>query len=186
MQHMRLASYLLICLLLTGCGYHFGQGGLASRYSTISVPYVEGDRDGSLTAAIVRQLTESGDYVYKSSNGALCLDVKVVQVSDQNIGFRYDRNKKGKITESVIPTETRITAVAEVTVYESAGCSPVLGPVLIAASVDFDHDYYNSRNAINVFSLGQLSDYDEAYDAVKRPLDEALAKKIVDYVNDSW
>lgn len=172
--------------LLCSCGYHFGQGGLASTYRSISVPYVEGDLDGSLTAAIVRQLTESGDYEYRNGNGAISLSVKVIDVDDQNIGFRYDRKKKGKLTKNVIPTETRITAVAEVTVYEAATCCALLGPVLISASVDFDHDYYNSRDGINIFSLGQLSDYDEAYDAVKRPLNEALAKKIVDYVNDSW
>lgn len=183
---MQLLRAALLLLLLTSCGYQFGQGGLASRYHSISVPYVEGDRDGSLTAAIVRQLTESGDYEYKNCGGALSLDVKVIDVNDQNIGFRYDRKKSGKLQKSIIPTETRIQAVAEVTVYEAGSCCALLGPVRIQATVDFDHDYYNSRDGINIFSLGQLSDYDEAYDAVKVPLSEALAKKIVDYVNDSW
>lgn len=173
-------------LVLGGCGYHCGQGGFADKYHTISIPYVEGDRDGSLTASIIRQVSESGDYEYKNCGGAILLKVKVIDVSDENIGFRYDYNSKGKRITNIIPTETRITAVAEVTVFEAASCTPLLGPVLISACVDFDHDYYNSRDEVNVFSLGQLTDYDEAYDAVKTPLEEVLAKKIVDYVNDSW
>jgi hypothetical protein len=176
----------LLALCLVSCGYHLGFGGLSSQYPSISVPYVEGDKDGSLTAAIIRKISESGVYEYKNSNGTLSLSARVIEVSDENIGFRYDRNKKGKRTSTVIPTETRIKAVAEVTVFDSCNSCVLLGPVLIEAFVDFDHDYYNSRDGINIFSLGQLSDYDEAHDAVKAPLDEALANKIVDYVNGSW
>lgn len=176
----------LISLFLTGCGYSFGQGGVVERYHTFTVPYVEGDHDGYLTTTLIRQLSESGCYDYRNCDGRLRLCVKVVDVDDQNIGFRYDRKKRGKIRKTIIPTETRISATAEVTVYDVECDRALLGPVLITASIDFDHDYYDSRNAVNVFSLGQLTDYDEAYDASIKPLNDVLAKKIVDYVNGSW
>lgn len=178
---------LLACLItLTGCGYRWGQGGLAERYHTITVPYVKGDRDGVITASIIRRLTESGAYEYRNCSATLVLNVKLIDIRDENIGFRYDRQKGGMLDDTIIPTETRLTAVAEVSLVDSRNCCALLGPVLIRASVDFDHDYYNSRDGINVFSLGQLSDYGEAYDAAQRPLSEALAMKIVDYVNDAW
>lgn len=177
---------LFCALFLTGCGYQFGQGGIAEQYNSISVPIVQGDRDGVITASIIRKLTESGAYNYRNCDGALILYVKVVDVRDQNIGFRYDREKGGKLDNTIIPTETRLISVAEVWAVDRCSQCTVLGPVLIRACVDFDHDYYNSRDGINVFSLGQLSDYDEAYDAAQRPLSEALATKIVDYVNESW
>lgn len=182
-----LASILIFtALILSSCGYQFGQGGIAERYNTISVPIVQGDRDGVITAAIIRRLTESGAYEYRNCGGSLVLNVKIVEVRDQNIGFRYDRKKGGQLDNTIIPAETRLTAVAEVSAVDSCSRCAVLGPVFIRACVEFDHDYYNSRDGINVFSLGQVSDYDEAYDAAQRPLSEALATKIVDYVNESW
>lgn len=181
-----LTILLITSIILTGCGYQFGQGGVAERYSTISVPIVQGDRDGVITASIIRKITESGAYEYRNWGGALVLNVKVIDVRDQNIGFRYDREKGGKLDNTIIPAETRLTAIAEVSAVDSCSQCTVLGPVFIRACVEFDHDYYNSRDGINVFSLGQVSDYDEAYDAAQRPLSEALATKIVDYVNESW
>ncbi|MFQ5729847.1 MAG: hypothetical protein ACE5GN_05765, partial [Waddliaceae bacterium] len=90
------------------------------------------------------------------------------------------------LTHSMIPTETRIKVLAEVTVRDSCSGEMVLGPAKIYASVDYDHDYYFSRDAVNVFSLGQLTDSDAAHDAVQSPLNRALAQKIVDYVIHSW
>lgn len=154
----------------------------------MTVPYVEGDKDGLLTSAIIRQISARGDFEYLCDGGDLILKVVVVDLSEENIGFRYDRNKEGHISKyrDIIPTETRLIALAEVSVMEACSGVIVLGPVRLTASVDFDHDYYFSRDGVNTFSLGQLSDIDAALDAVRRPLNEALARKIVDYVADSW
>ena len=54
--------------------------------------------------------------------------------------------------------------------------------MIIKASMDFDHDYYSSRHGVNIFSLGQLTDYDTAEDTVRKPLNDRLAEKIADYV----
>lgn len=189
---MSLIRYAVLAILfssfVSSCGYRYGQGGLSAEYRTISVPYVENDKDGLLTAALVRQISARGAFQYLRDGGDLILKVIIIDFSEENIGFRYDRNKEGRISKyrDIIPTETRLTALAEVSVIDPCSGCIVLGPVRLTASVDFDHDYYSSRDAVNTFSLGQLSDIDEALDAAHRPLNEALARKIVDYLADSW
>ena len=178
---------LISTCLLCGCGYKFGQGdGLASRYSSMSVPYVCGDQDGTLTSAIIKEVVRSGDFEYQYCGGSLILNVKNVDLDEENIGFRYYRKKRGTLKHEIIPTETRITIFVEVSVTEAASGNTVLGPVRLSASVDYDHDYYSSRDGINIFSLGQLSDMEAAYDAVQIPLNRAIAEKVVDYITQSW
>jgi hypothetical protein len=183
---MRSIKALLLLLLLSACGYRFEDESIATKYSTISVPYVVGDWDGGLTAAIVEQIGRTGCYTYQRDGGALVLKVVLGDFEENNIGFRYDRNRKGKLRNSIIPTETRMTATAEVTLIEAASGKAILGPVCLKATVDFDHDYESPLNSVNIFSLGQLSDYDDALDAVYHPLNQLLAQKIVDFICDSW
>lgn len=178
--------FLLLLALCSCSSYKFGDGGLASKYETLSVPFVQGDWDGDLTSALIEQIARSGVYHYQKEGGAVILNVKVTNIWDENIGYRYYRNKEDRLKREIIPTETRINSTAEVSLVESATNAIVLGPVRLTASVDFDHDYYTMRDATNVFSLGQLNDFDSAYDAVYRPLNRALAQKIVDFINDSW
>jgi len=173
-------------LVFSGCGYKMGQGTIPSLYQTISVPYAIGDEDGSLTASIIKEFEKNGGLTYVNDTGQLKLIVKVIDLRDQNIGFRYDRDRRERLNDSIIPTETRMTAVAEVCVLECLTGKQVMGPLIINASVDFDHDFYSSRNGINIFSLGQLTDIDAARDSVRIPLNETLGKKIVEYINESW
>lgn len=186
LKALLISLFFILSTLVSSCGYRFGYGGLSENYSTISVPYVEGDFDGSLTGAIISEIAKSGSFEYLRNGGALILQIKMIDLSDENIGFRYDRKKKGELTKSVIPTETRIKALIELIVLDAASGCVLLGPARLSAYIDFDHDYYSSRNGINIFSLGQLSDIDAAYDAVRKPLYYALARKIVEFVNDSW
>jgi hypothetical protein len=168
------------------CGYHGGQGGTLTAYRTISVPYVEGDWDGSLTAALIKQMSVSGALTYQNSGASLILKAKILDYRDDQIGYRYERNKHGKLRKVVIPDETRTTLTVEVIVVEAASGSTIMGPVRLSADVEFDHDYYSLPHHVNIFSLGQLTDIDSAFDAAQRPLNECLAKKIVDYVTSNW
>lgn len=176
----------ILLLALSSCGYRFGQGALSEQYSTISVPYIEGDRDGDLTADLIKQMSSSGAFTYASSGGDLILLVKVVDYDEQNIGFRYDRKKSGRLKHDIIPSETRMEIFVDVSLIDAASGCVLRGPTRIKASVDFDHDYYTTRNRENVFSLGQLSDIDEARDAVLRPLHQKISRYIVDYITYSW
>lgn len=181
-------AFCFCCTTLTSCsGYRFGANtGLTNSYKTISVPYIEGDLDGSLTSAVISELVRSGAFEYRHCGGALILKAKLIDWRDENIGFRYDRKKQGELRHAIIPTETRRTSYVEVVVEDRAAGCIVSGPVQLSASADFDHDYEYARNEVNVFSLGQLSDFDAACDAVQTPLNQALARKIVDYVIQSW
>lgn len=175
-----------VLLFLAGCGYQMGQEGVALSYRTLSVPSITGDGDGGLTSAIVKEVSRSGCFEYRQNGSAAILQVVLLDLKDNNIGFRYDRHKSGEIRHTIIPTETRLTGIVEVTLVDGCTGAAILGPVKITASVDFDHDYYTSRNGVNIFSLGQLNDYDEAYDAALHPLNVVLAQKIVDYICNSW
>ncbi len=171
---------------LTGCAYRFGRGELSEQYRTISIPYVKGDQRGELTADIIKQLSVSGAFQYQSHQGDLTLKVELLEFREENVEFRYDRKKTGKLKHSIIPTETRVSCIAEVLLIESTTGKTLKGPTRISASADFDHTFYATRNEVNIFSLGQLNDFDAARDAVMHPLNRNLAEKIVDYVINSW
>lgn len=173
-------------LYLTSCQYQFGRGELSQSYSTLSVPYAEGDLKGELTADVVRKLSSSGAFRYVDSDGDLILKIKIIELNDENIGFRYDRKRTGQRKHNIVPTETRISIAAEVQIVEACSGTILRGPTRITASTDFDHTYYTTWDEINVFSMGQLSDIYEARDAVMHPLNRALAERIVDYVMNSW
>lgn len=176
----------LVALLLTACGYHMGYQGLSQQYSTLSLPYVEGDNDGSLTAAIAHQVAISGSFQYRVDGGEVILIVKTDKLGEKNIGFRYDRDNKGHVTHSIIPSETRLSLTAEISLVEASSGRVLLAPVKLTASVDCDHEYNYSRFGVNVFSLGQLTDADAAFEAARSPLHRRLAQKIVDYISNSW
>jgi hypothetical protein len=175
----------VLLAVLSGCGYRFVNNDQHFA-RTISVPYVEGDRDGAITAAIIRELCNSNAYQYVQQGGEFTLQVKIIDLRDENIGFRYYRKQSGKLTNSVIPTETRLWAKTEVSVINNSSGEYALGPALIETNADFDHDYYLNLHGINIFSLGQLSDVDSAREAVWEPLNKLLSQKIVDYVSNSW
>ncbi|MCE5316947.1 MAG: hypothetical protein LLG04_06240 [Parachlamydia sp.] len=182
---MRILCFFFL-LILVGCGYHFEEESSIPRHTTISVPYVEGDWDGGLTAAIVEQIGRTGCYTYQRDGGALTLKVQLGNFIEDNIGFRYDRDKHGDLRHSIIPTETRLKAKVVVTLIETASGRALLGPACLTAWIEFDHDYESPLNSVNIFSLGQLSDYDDAFDAAYRPLNRELAQKVVDFICDSW
>lgn len=176
----------MLGFLLSGCHYHFGQGVLSEKYETVSVPYIEGDGKGDLTAEVIKRLEKSGAFHYASSGGDLLLKVTVKGDDDDDVGFRYVRKKDGAIRKVIVPTETRRKVKAEVILQEGATGMIVHGPTEVVASIDFDHDFYYTRHEANIFSLGQLNDYDVAEDLVQRPLNKRLAQKIVDEITHCW
>ena len=171
---------------LTGCQYQFGRGELSQSYTSISVPYIEGDQKGELTADVIKELSTSGAFYYTNEKSDLILKIKFLELGEENIGFRYDRKKRGCLKKSIIPSETRVNALVEVVLMERISEKIIRGPTRISVSEDFDHTYYATRNRVNIFSLGQLNDIEEARDAVMHPLNRHLAERIVDYVINSW
>ncbi|MBA3957550.1 MAG: hypothetical protein H0X51_04030 [Parachlamydiaceae bacterium] len=178
------ALFLISLFLLSSCGYRLGTGGTLATHRTITIPYVDGDWDGDLTAAIIQAVSQSGNFQYRPEGGSLTLQASVVDVTDEDIGFRYDRTHSGRVRKSIIPDETRLIMSVDIRLIDNlTGCT-LIGPVRITSDVDFDHDYYTTRGSINVFSLGQVTDVDEARDAAYTPLNKRMAHKIVDYISD--
>jgi hypothetical protein len=180
------AAWMLTLGSFTSCGYHHESDTAWVCYQTVSIDPIEGDWNGDLTAALVEQIAACSSIKYHHCGGDTLLHIDLEDPDEKNIGFRYSHHKDGKIRKSIIPTETRLTAAAQVSLIEAATGKTLLGPVKIKASVDFDHDYYTTRHGVNIFSLGQLNDYDEAYDAAYSPLIKALAQKIVEYIVEYW
>jgi hypothetical protein len=176
--------FFVLAMAMTSCGYRAGSGKLSDDYSTLTVPYIQGDNTGLLTSALIREVGVSSPFRYVNCDGDLCLDVRLVGFREENVGFRYDLQRDGKRAPWIIPDETRLSVAVEVKVLDHE-CI-VLGPVRLTAAVDFDHEYYLSPNGVNVFSLGQLTDVREAREAANTPLAEAIAKKVVDYISNAW
>ena len=173
---MRLAPAFFLCFL-TGCGYQFD---VQSTKKTIEVPFILGDLQGEMTTKLIYLLNTSGKYITGGSNSRYCLSVSLIGYKDQNVGFRYDRNNDGELLNTIIPAESRFSVLAEVILVDRySGCT-ILGPARISASLDFDHDWYSTWDGINVFSLGQITDYSDAKDQVSSPLYQKLAQKIAD------
>ncbi len=182
-MHKLIAALLF---LLASCGYR-----LDENYSpegapvAINIPYIEGDEEGRLTAELIRELSASGRYYYTRS-ACTALEVIIIDYYDENIGFRYDRSKKGKLKDYIIPVETRAFMLVEVRLRSGQCAALCREPVRISASIDYDHDYYTIRHGVNIFSLGQLTDVDSAEEAALVPLEKKMAEKIVDYVIHGW
>ncbi|MGK5595238.1 MAG: hypothetical protein ACSNEK_07775 [Parachlamydiaceae bacterium] len=173
------------CVLFVGCAYQFGLGNSLLQGKTVSIPYIEGDLDGFLTEAVIGEVSKCLNASYTSGCGEVVLKIKIIDDYEENIGFRYDRKRNGSLRKTIVPIEARATLVAKVEILDSMG-KCLMSPVFIKASLDYDHDYYSSRDRINIFSLGQLSDIDSAQDAARRPLNHVLARKIADFLNNAW
>lgn len=182
---MRLCVCLVFFFVLS-CGYKAGTGGIGELYTSIRIPYIEGDQKGSLTKEVILQLAKSADLICDQDCGELTLQAEVVGVSTEGIGYRFDRNDDGSVSERLVKAEGRLFAECEITVFETATGKAVLGPVLLSAHSDYDHDYYLDETQATAFSLGQLGDVDLAEDMAVHALDRALAGRIVDYISRAW
>lgn len=182
----------LLFLVLAGCGY---QSIASGDRPTLSIPYVRGDEEGLLTSAVIAEMNRTGLYDYVSSGGELELKIAFVGGHEEVIGYRYDRTeKKGKIQRNVLATENRRHAAVEVTLYRASEDEPVLGPVVVTASADFDYVDVSTirelafispsgkREKVIDFSEGQLDSVEGAQDNVAAPLYSDLAKKIAEVI----
>lgn len=173
---------LFLLFILSGCGYQFTAYSQPYRSKTISVPYAIGDQDGSFTNSLIYALT-TGGYTYVKCGGELSVFVDLVDFRTENIGYRYDREKDGSLTRTLIPEETRLIGIARVSLIDCESGCLVVPAFEVNASVEFDHEYYTTRDGVNTFSLGQLTDYDAARTTAYHPLNKKLAQRIVEYIS---
>ena len=183
-------------MILTGCGYYFEPDG---DRPTISVPYVAGDGDGSLTAELIRALAVTGIGEVRQWGAQYRLQVAIIGSEGETIGYRRDRQQiGGESQKNLVASERRKTMILTATLYESDSNQVICGPFRIEANVDFDYVDGDSiqdlvfiapngvSQVVLPFSLGQLESSEAAEEAAMRPLNVEIAKKIVDVIFVDW
>ncbi len=173
-------------MILASCGFHFSKGNIADHYKTVAIPYADGDFHGILTNHLAKEISRTGGLLYKDEGAELTLHIHIVDVYQKDIGYRFDRDPDEDYNERLLPFEGRLIAYAEITLEESRTGKEVLGPAVVRATADYDHDYYTSADRAFRFSLGQVDDIDVAEEQALEPLHRALAKRIVEFIQDSW
>ncbi|MBB64895.1 MAG: hypothetical protein CMO81_07495 [Waddliaceae bacterium] len=185
---MRLFACLFLLITMSSChGYHWGHGGSTMYHNTISIPYVEGDDAGYLTAELVRAAGISGPLRYKEESADLILKTKIVDYSNRSIGYRYEMEKNGSLGTKTVPNEGRLTIVLEVEVLDGVTGAPVLEKALLNAELDFDYEYeYRlGSSTITQDSLGQINEFKTADMEARRPAYRRLAQRVLDYINNA-
>ncbi|SCA63477.1 Uncharacterized protein SCG7109_AP_00120 [Chlamydiales bacterium SCGC AG-110-M15] len=183
---LTISLFLCISLLLSSCGYKTGYGKLSDKYQTITIPFVDGDKSGFLTAELIKRFSQSGALEYRNASAELELKVVLLDDHEEHVGFQFDRDLNNNVVNRLTPTEGRSKVLAEISVIESSTGKTLLGPEELIAVADFDFDPDISVDNVTEFSLGQLSSSDSARDVAKVTTSEILSRKIVDYILNSW
>ena len=183
-----------VCVALSGCGYRSSCEGTC--YKTISVNYVSGDSTGQLTSALIYAISSNGIYEYCKQKADLRLEVALVDVAHEQIGYRRNRSPDGTVRKSIMPTEGRTKMAAFVTLLTESG-KKVWGPRRIEADADYDYIDQDSlgdlsfvepngnRVTVLQFSLGQLESIAGAQEAALPPLYRKLSCAIVDAITNA-
>ena len=184
---------LFFLVLLSGCGYRWQPECPSQARPTVSVPFVQGDEEGTLTSAIVRTLTALGIADVFSHAGDLRLQIAIVDTKNQPVGYRLDKQKiSGEIKKNIVACEGRKTITVEATLFEGNSDCVIKGPYTISEDADYDYvdgdsiqdlAFVNTSGVLTPalpFSLGQLESVESAQEAAHRPLYERLARKIAD------
>ena len=108
------AAWMLALGSFSSCGYHHESDNTWISYQTVSIDPIEEDWNGDLTAALAEQIAACSPIKYRHCGGDILLHIELEDLDEKNIGFRYDHHRDGKIRKSIIPTETRLSACAQV------------------------------------------------------------------------
>jgi hypothetical protein len=185
-----------LCMMMHSCGYRLSQHDALNQYSTMSVPYVKGDLDGRLTAAIIKKMNNSSKWRYVQGPADLVLAIEMIRNDREYIGYQYDRVKPtAELIDRLIPNEGRRTILVRIKVLDAHKQHVLYGPYEVEASADYDFvnfDTYKDLAFVNqegvaqsvlTFSLGQLDAQEGGSEAVLSAAYQVLAEKIVDGLN---
>ncbi len=187
-------SILLLLILLSGCSYHWTPNFVGGDRPTLSVPFVDEDADGMLTAQLIAAISTSGIADVKSIGGHYTLQVVILNEETEKIGFRIDQQKvDGSLRKDLFASEARRSITAEVSLLQ--GGEVVKGPFKISADAEYDYvdgdaiqdltfvDSQGTLRTVLPFSLGQLEPSESAAKAASTPLYRKLSQKIVDVIS---
>ena len=183
----KLLSWGSLALICQSCGYQSAVNHNAlSGYSSITVPYVEGDEEGDITAQLVQALAEEGPWKYHALDAELSLKVKILEIKREDVGYDRFYNENGEIERWMVPNERRLSVRAQVVVIEEATQKNILGPMELSESVKLDFNPEYSETNLVRFSLAQYDFVENAERTAHRPLNQRLAKIIVNSLINSW
>lgn len=183
--------WIILSFLFQSCGYHWQEG---NERATLSVPFIAGDEDGTLTSEVIRSLSALGiASVHRDADYQL--QITFTDIKTQTIGYRRDKQKvHGKVSTNIVPCEERKSVALEVSIYEKSSDKIAFGPCIITSDAEYDFidgDSIQDLVFINPkgipttvlpFSLGQLEPVEAAQEASSRPLNIRLARKIAEFV----
>ena len=185
----------LICLLTsavvcTSCGYHFSNGNRPAR-KALTVPYIKGDLEGSLTSHVIEALTTSSRWRYTQGGAEYSLEVEILKNFNDYIGYQYDHLESGALIDRLVPNEGRKSVLVKIGILKVATQEVVYGPYEIEGSADYDFvnsDTYTDMSFIDskgvphsvlAFSLGQLDAEQDARRVTMQGAYKKIAEKIV-------
>lgn len=188
--------FVFFLILCQGCGYRWEPTPFLDKTVSISVPFIRGDSDGSLTQALVYALVSSGLAQVTHRNPDYVLKVNITGLDHRVIGYRRDSQKNnGKIQKNLVPSEGRKIIRVDAVLYKGESSVNILsGPFSIEMDVDYDHldgdsiqelvfiDPSGVQQTVLPFSLGQLEPKESAQEAAGRLLYRRVAAKIVETV----
>lgn len=185
--------FIFIFLLCFGCSYHIGKSKFFEDIS-IKVPYAIGDEEGILTKEVICEIASCDILKYKNSKADFILNIEILDISNEKIGYRFDRENDGSLKKNIMPTESRRKIKAKISLFSKRDNREVFKPKIIKADVDYDYVTQDSvqdlsfilpngrRETILNFSLGQLESIGSAEKAALNSLYKILAKKIVNII----
>lgn len=178
-------SWCWALLLLSGCGYQAVTFNGTER--ALAIPFVKGDRTGSLTLALHEAAVRAGFYVDRHAPHSLSVHVGPYESVD--IGRIYERTPSGCLTDITVPNEGRLSLKAEMRLLDLYGRT-LGGPWIIDCSQDYDFQSDLSQTLVfesqgqlhNVirFGRGQLDFYAASQDAAAVPLEKKLSHRMME------
>lgn len=193
-KRSRLFTLLALSSLCAACGYHWTP---ESPLTTLSIPFIKGDDDGTLTEALCYAFSRSGFVHVVSRQGEYQLQTAILNAANEKIGFRQDPQKvDGEVRNNLLAIEGRQTVSLEITLLRNA--EVVYGPYIITADADYDYVDGDSVQDLTFtapngslvtvlpFSLGQLEPIEAAQEGARTPLYRKLAQKTVDAIRSAW
>ena len=181
--------------LLSACGYRWED----SAPRSLSIPFVAGDEDGTLTAELIRAFASSTHADVVSSKGRYRLEVSLSEQPGEIIGFRIDSQvNNGKQKKTIVADEGRRAVSVDICLYDTETDEVLLGPCRVGASIDYDYvdgDSYQDLTFVDsagvtqtilAYSLGQLESSESAREAGAKPLYRKLSRKIIDLISAYW
>lgn len=183
-------------IFLTACSYQWQPDFPEGLRPTVSIPFIQGDEDGTFTTEVIQAVSRSG-LADVRSQGEYTLKISIVGEGTEQIGYRIDPQKvKGKVRKNLLACEGRRSMIIDVGVY--SGEKQVQGPYRLSAFAEYDYvdgdsiqdltfvDPAGVVQTVLPFSLGQLESAEMAAWAATQPLYRRLAQKVVDTISSEW